>query len=872
MREKKEVKAIYLFTIALFLFFLFVPVVMIVYKACVGEQGFTGEFFKNILWNHNFFTAFRNSIGVSILSAVITTVLAFVLAYTINYTNVHPAFKKVISTLAVLPMLLPTITYGFAIIYSFGKQGFLTKVFHHQFFDIYGINGLLIGYVIYTLPISFLLLHNTMQYIDKKFIIVSKVMGDKPLRTFLNTILRPMWGTLIASLVQCFFLSFTDYGIPASVGGRFQVIAGTLYNEMLGSVPNFNQGAVVAIMMLLPSVISIGVLTYVERYNIRYNKISVVELRKNKARDGIMSVASVIILTCMLSIFVVLFIIPFVAEWPYEISFTTAHISEVFADTALLGVYKNSLFVAIMTAIVGTLVVYGSALVTARSEISPKWKKCLEGIALITNTIPGMVLGIAFLLTFTGTSIQNTFLVIVVCNVIHFFSTPFLMMKSSLEKMNRSWETTARLMGDSWIKTLVRIITPNAWGTILEVFNYYFVNAMVTVSAIIFITGARTMVITTKIKELQHYAKFNEIFVLSLLILLTNLVAKGGVCLLTHKNTQKRRINMRKLGKRLAVSAVALIMAVGGVMTGCSKKGNDKVVFYSNADDEAVEVMKKTLDENGYKDKYIFQSFGTSELGGKLTAEKSNIEADLITMSSYYISSAEEKNHMFLDLDFKTNSLAQYPSYYTPITAQEGALIVNTKEMKKDKLAMPKSIKDLAKPEYKGHISVTDIKGSSTAWLMIQALINEYGESEAKTILKGIYKNAGDHLEESGSGPIKKVRAGEVAIGFGLRHQAVADKKDGLPIDYIDPTEGNFTLTESVAVIDKGDKTNKLAMKMAECIIKKGRKDLIKYYPNTIYKGEKADAANQSKKSTVFKEPLTVDLLEAHQKLSESCK
>lgn len=81
---------------------------------------------------------------------------------------------------------------------------------------------------------------------------------------------------------------------------------------------------------------------------------------------------------------------------------------------------------------------------------------------------------------------------------------------------------------------------------------------------------------------------------------------------------------------------------------------------------------------------------------------------------------------------------------------------------------------------------MTDIKSSSTAWLLIQALLSEYEEEEAHAILAGIYENAGPHIEDSGSGPIKKVRSGEVAIGFGLRHQAVADKNDGMPIDYID--------------------------------------------------------------------------------------
>ena len=185
---------------------------------------------------------------------------------------------------------------------------------------------------------------------------------------------------------------------------------------------------------------------------------------------------------------------------------------------------------------------------------------------------------------------------------------------------------------------------------------------------------------------------------------------------------------------------------------------------------------------------------------------------------------------------------------------------------------MPGSIQDLAKPEYKDMISVTDISSSSTAWLLIQALVSEYGEDEAKNILTGIYENAGPHIEDSGSGPIKKVRAGEVAIGFGLRHQAVADKAEGIPIDYVDPAEGNFTLTESVAVVDKGAKTNELAMRMAECIIENGREELLSTYPIPIYEGENADEANRSGNPKVFPEPLTAELLKKHQELSESCK
>ncbi|MEE1248853.1 MAG: ABC transporter substrate-binding protein [Lachnospiraceae bacterium] len=328
---------------------------------------------------------------------------------------------------------------------------------------------------------------------------------------------------------------------------------------------------------------------------------------------------------------------------------------------------------------------------------------------------------------------------------------------------------------------------------------------------------------------------------------------------------------MKKNVKRMMALFLSMVTATGVIFSGCGSK-NDEVVIYSNADDEAVEAMKATLDENGYEGKYIFQTFGTSELGGKLLAEGNDIEADFVTMSSFYLESSESANDMYADLTFDTGALEEYPSYYTPITSQEGAIIVNTQVLEENHLPMPTSLKDLADPIYEGFLSVTDIEGSSTAWLMIQALVDAYGEDGAKEVLKGIYKNAGDHLEDSGSGPIKKVRAGEVAVGFGLRHQAVADKNEGLPVDFVDPTEGNFALTESIAVIDKGEKQNPLAMEMAECIIKKGRTKIIENYPNPLYEGEVADKVNQSSYPKTFSEKLTVELLEQHKELSKECK
>ena len=545
-RKSWELKLIFLVLVAVFAIFLAVPAIRLLLKSFLGEDGLTGAYYLDVFSGKGFTTALGNSFAVSIVSALVAVGIAFVMAYIIHYTRLPRGFKRFVQAVATLPMFLPTITYGFAIIYSFGKQGLITRLLGHQFFDIYGFGGLLVGYVIYTVPVAFLLIHNTMGYVDKKTLVVSKAMGDGTLSTFWIAILRPLLGTLAGAFIQAFFLCFTDFGIPASVGGDYEVIATVLYNEMLGGVPDFNRGAVISVVMLLPSIVSILLLRFLERYNIRYDRISDADLRRNPGRDTAWGLSGTVLAILILCMFVVIFVVPLVERWPYQTGFTLEHFQEVFSDNELQTVYLNSLGMALATALFGTLAAYGAALITARSKL-PGWcKQVIDAIALVTNTIPGMVLGLALLFVFSGTSLQNTFPLMILCNIVHYFSTPYLMMKNSLSKMNAGWETTAMLMGDSWPKTILRVVTPNAAASLIETFSYYFINSMVTISALIFLAGARTMVLTTKIKQLQYINEYDQVFVLSLLILATNLIAKAIFTWLANKSSRKGSSNAKK--------------------------------------------------------------------------------------------------------------------------------------------------------------------------------------------------------------------------------------------------------------------------------------------------------------------------------------
>lgn len=324
----------------------------------------------------------------------------------------------------------------------------------------------------------------------------------------------------------------------------------------------------------------------------------------------------------------------------------------------------------------------------------------------------------------------------------------------------------------------------------------------------------------------------------------------------------------KKTAMMLGTVSSAIVLAACG---GTAAETKEQVIIYSNADDEAIEVMENTLDEKGYEGQYLIQSYGTSELGGKMMAEGTKIEADVITMASYFIESAQSSKSMFVELSSDLKLLEESSPYALPILGNTGSIFINTDLLAQKRLPVPQTIKDLTDPMYKDLVSFPNILDSSTGWLLVQAIISEYGEKEGKQVLADLIKNAGPHIESSGSGPIKKVKTGEVSAGFGLRNQAIDAKNEGLPINYIDPTEGNFTLTESVAVVDKeGD--DALALEIAKVLATEARTDLIEQYPVALYEGEQVNAVHIPAHLKKWETTLTVDLLEKHQTFFKEAK
>ena len=506
---------------------LILPVCAVLWQSFLGKNGEVGlQNWAKVLSDPEFFALLGRSFLVAGLSAFLSAVIAFFAAYGLTFTNINGRLKKGVQIVLLLPLFLPSITYGFAVMYSFGRMGLVSQLVGQPPFSIYGFAGLLIANVVYTLPPAFLILYNAFAYVDRRFVVVSRVMGDGLLRSFYQTALRPTLGAFVSAFVLAFFLAFTDFGIPVSIAGQYNVIATELYAVMMGAIPNFGEGAVIAIAMVIPAAFAVWVLKRADRLNFRYSQISKAAPMENKTRDRAFLVYFGVLTLVLVAIFAVMFIVPFVENWPYKPNFSLSHVQAILGDPSLWSVYLRSVLVAIVSAAIGTAITFAAGMIKARSALSPLARTTMDAFAMVTNTLPGMVIGVGYLFVFSGTPLQNTLAIIIMANVVHFFATPYLMSTAALSKMNAGWETTGLLMGDTWWRTVRRVVIPNALPTLYQMFETYFINAMVTISAVVFLCGTRTMLVTTRIKELQYFEKFDAIFVLSLLIFFTNVAAK----------------------------------------------------------------------------------------------------------------------------------------------------------------------------------------------------------------------------------------------------------------------------------------------------------------------------------------------------------
>lgn len=464
-------------------------------------------------------TALLNSFVSTAIATIITVILAYVVAWLIERSNIK--FKGIFGILFVLPMLIPSISNGMGLVILFGNNGVITKMLNISM-SIYGLQGIVMGSVLYAFPVAYLMFADVMKYENASPYEAADVLGINKFHRFWSITLPYLRKPLISIVFSIFTLIITDYGVPLMVGGKYTTIPVVMYQEVIGQL-DFGKGAVYGCILLIPAVIAF----VIDLLNNDKGNTGFVTTKFNPNNNTVVKVIGYL-LCIVVSFWVLLPIFSFVImgfakNYPSDMTFTFENIEKAIrlkADSYL----TNSIVIALIVSIIGVTVSFMTAYMTSRMKSSAS--RFLHLSSITSAAVPGVVLGLSYVLLFKGSFVYGTILIIVMVNIVHFISSPYLMMYNTLSKLNENLEAVGHTLGISRGYMIKDVFIPTCKGTIVEMFSYFFVNSMMTISAVSFLATTNNKPISLMINQFEAQMQLECAAIVSLIILIVNIAIK----------------------------------------------------------------------------------------------------------------------------------------------------------------------------------------------------------------------------------------------------------------------------------------------------------------------------------------------------------
>jgi iron(III) transport system permease protein len=475
---------------------------------------------------------FREALANSAAATGAATCIAIGIAYIFAWCTVRSKmpFREIFTVLVTLPMLIPSISHGMGLVLLLGSNGIITRLFGLRH-SIYGFRGVVMGSVLYAFPVAFLMLADILKYQDGSPYEAAAVLGIPKTRQFFSITVPYVRKPLISVVFAVFTLVFTDYGVPLMVGGRFTTLPVLMYQEVIGLL-NFSRGAVIGSFLLIPALIAFLFDLFNKDRGSQNFVVQEWAKRRGPFRD-IAATAYCLTLCGLVILPIAVFaVLSFINSYPTDMSFSFNSIIR----TLNMGAKRyllNSLAISAGVALLGTVLAYFAAYFAARTP--GKTSRALHLSSITTLAVPGMVLGISYVLFFKTTFMYGTLALLILVNTIHFFASPYLMAYNSLGKLNANLESVGRTLGVGRFFIIKDVLIPQTKMTILEMLSYFFVNSMITISAVSFLNTVRNKPLSMMITQFEAQLFLEGAAFVSILILACNLAVKCLVSVLRKR-------------------------------------------------------------------------------------------------------------------------------------------------------------------------------------------------------------------------------------------------------------------------------------------------------------------------------------------------
>ncbi|MFV2052922.1 putative 2-aminoethylphosphonate ABC transporter permease subunit [Aliiroseovarius sp. YM-037] len=484
--------------------------------------------FENYFSTPALFKSIQNSLVIALISTVVTVTLAFGFAYALSRSCMR--FKGAFKLIAMAPILVPSLLPGIALVYLFGNQGMLKELLFGA--SIYGPIGIVIGSVFFTFPHAFLIISTALAISDMRLYEAAVSLRASPWRTFWTVTIPGARYGLISAAFVVFNLVITDFGLPKVIGGQFNVLAVDIYKQVIGQ-QNFEMGAVVSVVLVVPAIFAFAIDRLVQGKQVALLSARSVPYQptpNTKADWGWFAYC------CAVAVFIVglLAVCQFAALikfWPYDLSFSLRNFQFDRMDGGGWASYFNSIKLGLLTAIFGTAIVFFGAYLVEKSNGFKTGRNLFQMFAMLPMAIPGMVLGLAYIFFFNNpanplNAIYGTMAILVVCTVTHFYTVSHLTAVTALKQMDREFESVSASLKQPTLKLFSRVTVPVCLPAVLDISIYLFVNAMTTVSAVVFLYSPKTNLASIAVLNMDDAGDVAPAAAMGMMIFYTNATAR----------------------------------------------------------------------------------------------------------------------------------------------------------------------------------------------------------------------------------------------------------------------------------------------------------------------------------------------------------
>jgi iron(III) transport system permease protein len=500
------------FLLAILAFFMLYPVYDICKLSFFKEGVFTLRNYAGYFTNPRMFRSLTNSLYVSFVTMIITTVLAFFFAYGLTRTTIPG--KGIFYTVSTFPLIAPSIIQGLALILLFGRNGLVTRHLLQTSWNIYGAAGIIAAECLYCFPNALFILYTTLSAVDTRLDEAAQSLGASALKTFYKVTLPSAKYGIASAAALVFNLTITDFGVPVVIGGNYSVLATEIYQQVIG-MQRFDLGATISVILLIPSVGAFLLNYYLTKksYALISGQARPFLQPSRPLKKWAFTIYCWIPCLFILVVFVTVFLGSFVKTWPYDFSLTFKHFDfpslggsaplwTKFWASVLKGewqsiiAYKyapiwNSLWVSILVAIGGASLTLLAGYIVEKKR--PKGDQVLYTLSVLPAAIPGTVMGLGYILAFNKPYflIYGTFWIIIINIIICNFTLGVLSSIANLKQIDKSIEEAAVSLGANPIKTFTRVVFPLTRTAFFSNMAFFFMRAMTTISAVIFLISAK---------------------------------------------------------------------------------------------------------------------------------------------------------------------------------------------------------------------------------------------------------------------------------------------------------------------------------------------------------------------------------------------